>query len=173
MASLPGERTSWAKARVTSGHSSIDFQEQWPIYLYVYRAPVSQIACVRVPDYIRTGRFQIGGPSSIFLYWIKAGDKKSGDHMSKPRRQTTVEKSRERTLFVDILKQQMFDLKALRRAVATAELRLVSPRRRAPRSAARTGKAINPTSVLPTGRTRKAKKSGLKRGNQRGTNPQL
>jgi hypothetical protein len=52
--------------------------------------------------------------------------------MSKPERQATVEKLSERVLFTDILKQQMLDLKALRREVAKAELRLMPPRRRAP-----------------------------------------
>ena len=57
--------------------------------------------------------------------------------MSKHQRQATDGKWRERILFIDILNQQMLDLKALRIAVAKAEQRLMPPRRRASRPAAR------------------------------------
>jgi hypothetical protein len=41
--------------------------------------------------------------------------------MSKSPRLAVAEQSRERVVFVDILKQQMLDLKALRKKVAEAE----------------------------------------------------
>jgi hypothetical protein len=45
------------------------------------------------------------------------------DHMSNFPRSAALEKSRERILLVDILKQQMLDLEALRKKVADAESR--------------------------------------------------
>jgi hypothetical protein len=45
------------------------------------------------------------------------------DHMSNFPRSAALEKSRERSRLVDILKQQMLDLEALRKKVAEAESR--------------------------------------------------
>jgi hypothetical protein len=43
--------------------------------------------------------------------------------MSKPARLAATEKSRERIVVIDLLRQQMLDLEALRREVADAEMR--------------------------------------------------
>jgi hypothetical protein len=42
--------------------------------------------------------------------------------MSKPARLAATEKSRERIVVIDLLRQQMLDLEALRREVADAEM---------------------------------------------------
>ena len=46
-----------------------------------------------------------------------------GIAMSKPARLAATEKSRERIVVIDLLRQQMLDLEALRREVADAEMR--------------------------------------------------
>jgi hypothetical protein len=52
--------------------------------------------------------------------------------MSKSPRSTAAEQSRKRVVFIDILKQQMLDLKALRKKVAEAESAVAAKRKRTP-----------------------------------------